>query len=268
MNCWRLLKLKTYDAYTNMAIDEAILRARIAGLAPNTVRFYRWNPSAVSIGRFQNVYNEVNVKNCREHGVDIVRRISGGGAVYHDRDDEITYSVIFEKQDLGVEDATSAYNKICNGLVEALKLLGIKADLNLGNPKQCPNITINGRKISGSAQSHKGKAILQHGTFLVNVDLEKMFSFLNVPWAKTCMEVVNVAKNKITSVKNEVGANVSIEEAYTALVKGFEKALNINLEEGELSPYEKMFSEKLCNEKFSTEEWNVKGLAKFPLTSL
>lgn len=268
MNNWRLLKLEAFDAYMNMAIDEAILRARMAGLAPNTVRFYRWNPSAVSIGRFQNVYNEVNVENCRKHGVDIVRRISGGGAVYHDRDDEITYSVIVRKEDLGVEDATSAYNKICNGLVEALKLLGIKADFNLGNPKQCPNITINGRKISGSAQSHKGKAILQHGTFLLNVDLEKMFTLLNVPWAKTCMEIVNIAKNKITSVTNEVGAQISIEEAYTALVRGFEKALNINLKEGELSSYEKTFSEKLRKEKFSKEEWNVKGLATSPLTNL
>jgi lipoate-protein ligase A len=250
-----------------MAIDEAILRARTTGQAPNTVRFYTWNPSAVSIGRFQNIYNEVNVENCQKHGVDIVRRISGGGAVYHDSQDEITYSVIAGKDDLGVEDATSAYNKICNGLIEALKILGITADFNIGNPKQCPNITIKGRKISGSAQSHKGKVILQHGTFLLNVNLEKMFTFLKVPWAKTCIEIVNVAKNKITSIKDEVGSDIPIKEAYISLVKGFEKAFNTQLEEGNLSLYEKTLCEKLLREKFSREEWNVKGLATFSLTN-
>ena len=83
MTIWRLLKLETHDAATNMAIDEAVLRARIADKVPNTVRFYRWKPSAVSIGRFQNVNNEVNLDNCAKHGVEMVRRITGGGAVYH-----------------------------------------------------------------------------------------------------------------------------------------------------------------------------------------
>ena len=124
MAFWRLLKPEVYDAYTNMAIDEAIMKARIENKVPNTLRFYTWKPSAVSIGRFQKVEDQIYVKNCRKNGVDIVRRISGGGAVYHDQNGEITYSIVATLRDLGYADLDmlSAYQKICGGLNEAIKI--------------------------------------------------------------------------------------------------------------------------------------------------
>jgi lipoate-protein ligase A len=259
MNAWRLLKPETNNAFMNMAIDEAILQARTTGKVPNTLRFFRWQPSAVSIGRFQKVQKEVLMENCRKNRIDIVRRISGGGAVYHDYYGEITYSATVATEDLGTEDVFVAYNLICNGLIEAIKILGITAGFNPGDPKNCPNVSVNGRKISGSAQSHKSGVLLQHGTLLVDVDLEKMFTFLNVPWAKTCIEVVNVAEKKITSVKQELGSNVSMKEAYKALAKGFEKALNISLKKCELTSYEQELSERLSKEKYSINEWNFNG---------
>jgi len=259
MNNWRLIKLETHSAYTNMATDEAILTARIKNLAPNTIRFYRWNPSAISIGKFQSIENEVQLDNCRSYGVDFVRRITGGGTVYHDSEGEITYSLIADKEDLQTKDITAVYAKIYAGLAEALKILGLNADFNIGNAKTCPNLTVNGKKISGSAQSHKGNIALQHGTLLLDVDLEKMFTFLRVPWAKTCMEVVNIAKHKITSIRNELGKNISINETHQALIRGFQKALKVHLENGELTPYERELAEKLEKEKYATEQWNLKG---------
>jgi lipoate-protein ligase A len=259
MNAWRLLKLEASNAFMNMAVDEAILQARIAEKVPNTLRFFRWKPSAVSIGRFQEIQKEVLIENCRKHGTDIVRRISGGGAVYHDYEGEITYSVTVATEDLGTGDVFAAYNLICNGLIEAIKILGINADFNPGDPKNCPNVSVNGRKISGSAQSHKSGVLLQHGTLLVDIDLKKMFTFLNVPWAKTIMEVVNVAEKKITSVKQELRSNVSMKETYEALVKGFEKALGIVLKKDELTSHEQKLAEKLLKEKYSTDEWNFSG---------
>jgi lipoate-protein ligase A len=259
MTLWRLLKLDTYDAATNMAIDEAILRSRIRGKVPNTVRFYRWKPSAVSIGRFQNVHSEVNLKNCEKHGVDVVRRITGGGAVYHDSQDEITYSMIVGREDLGAEDVTAAYDKICDGLTNALALLRVEADFNPGDPKNCPNISVNGRKISGSAQSFKGGVVLQHGTLLLSVDLEKMFTYLRVPWAKTRMEIVKVAERKITSLKRELGTEIGVEQAYAALVKGFQNALEMNLSESKLTPEELETVERLHMEKFTNRDWTLVG---------
>ncbi|MCS7124286.1 MAG: lipoate--protein ligase family protein [Candidatus Bathyarchaeota archaeon] len=256
---WRLLKFETRNAYMNMAIDEAVLTARIKGLAPNTVRFYRWNPSAVSIGKFQNAGNEVYLENCLRYGVDVVRRISGGGAVYHDSEGEITYSVVADKASLNVKDITEAYAKVYAGVVEALKTLGLKADFNEGNPKACPNLTINGKKISGSAQCHKAGIVLQHGTMLVDVDLERMFTFLKVPWAKTCMEVICIAKEKITSLRAELGKKIPLETVHQALIEGFQKTLKTLLKPEDLTQYEKELVEKLYREKYSTANWNIHG---------
>lgn len=242
-----------------MAIDEAILMARLAGLVPNTLRFYKWKPSAVSIGRFQEVNSEVNVRNCRNHGVDIVRRITGGGAVYHDQQGEITYSVIVDPRDFRSVDIVSTYNIICNGVVEAIRILGIKSDFNLGDPKHCPNITIDGRKLSGSAQHQKKGALLQHGTFLVDVDLNKMFTFLRVSWAKTLRDVLCVADERITSVKRELGFKPTLKNSHTALIHGFRKTLKNKLLDGELTDYELKFAEKLRRLKYSTNAWNIGG---------
>jgi len=259
MTIWRLLELEVNDAFTNMAIDEAVATARIKGLVPNTLRFYQWKPSAVSVGRFQDVSKEVQIENCRQHGVDVVRRITGGGTVYHDSQGEITYSVIAKEEDFGTKDVLHAYNTICNGLIEAAKILGVKADFNPGDSKNCPNIAIQGKKISGSAQFHRGGVLLQHGTFLLEADLDTMFTFLRVPWAKTNIDVVCEARERLTSIKNELGKRVSTDEAYRALVKGFEKALSVQLRGETLTSYEQKLAQKLRRNKFSTEEWNLSG---------
>lgn len=259
MSYWRLLKLETYDAYMNMAIDEAVLTARIKGLAPNTVRFYRWNPSAVAIGKFQITEKEVHLESCAEHGVDVVRRITGGGAVYLDAEGELTYSIIAGKDYLKVKDATEAYAKIYSGIVQALKILGLEADFDEGAERASPNLAIKGRKISGSAQCHKAGIVLQHGTLLLDVDLEKMFTFLKVQWGETLMETVNKARDKITSIKAELGKDISLNTVHQALVDGFQTAFKTQFQKGELTPYEKELAEKLYKEKYSTADWNLHG---------
>ena len=110
-----------------MAIDEAILLARLKIDVPNTLRFYRWNPSAVSIGKFQNIEKEVDLIKCKRNGIDVVRRITGGGAVYHDIDGEITYSIIAKKQDLEVDSISDVYSRVYDGMSEALKILRLQS---------------------------------------------------------------------------------------------------------------------------------------------
>lgn len=259
-NVWRLIDVESYDAFMNMAIDEAVFRARIEELVPDTLRLYRWGRSAVSAGRFQRVENEIQLNNCKRLDVDVVRRITGGGTVYHDAEREITYSVVADKRELGTEDVGAIYARIYSGLAEALRILGVVADFSEGDAKNCPNLTAKGKKISGSAQAHRKGVVLQHGTLLVDIDLEEMFSLLRVPWAKTGMEAVGVARDKITSVSRELGRNVSANEVTRALANGFEKALGIKFIEGELCTYERKLAEKLCRYKYATEEWNMRGL--------
>jgi lipoate---protein ligase len=259
MQIWRFLKPDTHDAFMNMAIDESILKNRIENLVPNTMRLYSWKPSAVSIGRFQDARNELHVEDCTKHGVDIVRRITGGGAVYHDSNDELTYSIVIKRADLGTDDIGEVYAKIYSGLTEALKTLGVEADFNPGNIKACPNLTVNGRKISGSAQAHRKGVVLQHGTLLSRVSLQKMFTFLRVPWAKTCMQIAKIAENKITSIDAETGRTVSTKEITDALVKGFQKKFTVKLETGRLTPKELEVADCLRQEKYAMDKWNFTG---------
>lgn len=260
LTAWRLIKLNVDDAFTNMAIDEAITVARIRDASPNTLRLYCWKPSAVSIGRFQDPFSEVHADDCRQHGVDLVRRITGGGAVYHSCQNEITYSVIAREKDFGSTDVICTYNKICNGLIEAARILGVKAAFYPGDPRNCPNIAVNGKKISGSAQYHRGGVLLQHGTFLLDVNLKEMFTFLRVPWAKTVNDVVCVARDRLTSFEKELKRDIRVEEASEALVQGFQKALGVELVNEGLTSQEQQVASKLRKEKYSAEGWNMKGV--------
>jgi len=265
MTYWRLLKLETADAFTNMAIDEAILIARMQNKVPNTLRFYLWNPSAVSIGRFQKLENEINLQACKNQQVDIVRRISGGGAVYHDKGGEITYCIIAKIVDLGCKnlDLLGAYQKICTGLNEAVKILGSKADYHPPDPKRCPNLSVNGKKISGNAQITKKGVLMQHGTFLLQIDYPSMFSLLKLPWSTDLDTIIGVAKRKLGCVKQDINPDFSIQKAYNALVTGFEKALNVEFITEPITEYEQKLAEKLKKEKFVTEDWNFLGKSSF-----
>ena len=260
MNTWRLLPLQTNNAFMNMAIDEAILTARIAEKVPNTLRFYRWQPSAVSIGKNQNPENELYLGACKKQGVDLVRRISGGGTVYHDFEGEVTYSVTAKTSDLGTADITVVYAKIYEAITDALRLLGIPADFSTGDAKNCPNLTVNGKKISGSSQTITHGVVLQHGTLLRSVDLPKMFTLLKLKNA-TCTQAVDIAKRKITSIQNELGHAVMPDTVANALAQGFKAILKIQLREGELTPFEVELAQKLYKEKYSKAEWNLNGVS-------
>ncbi|MGE5574824.1 MAG: biotin/lipoate A/B protein ligase family protein [Ignavibacteria bacterium] len=258
MDTWRLLPVLTNNAYMNMAIDEAILNARVAGQVPNTLRFYRWQPSAVSIGKNQNPENEVYLEACKQLGVDVVRRMSGGGAVYHDFDGEVTYSILAKTSDLGTANITTIYYKIYEAITDSLRLLGISADFSQGDSKNCPNLTVGGKKISGSSQIITRNVVLQHGTILRSVDLPKMFKLLRLKDI-SCSLAADVATRKITSIQRELGHSVSPETVANALTQGFKTILKIQLEPSELTETEKETAEKLCKEKYATREWNFNG---------
>ena len=267
METWRLLNHGPQDAFMNMAVDEAVLICRAQDHVMNTLRFYEWKPSAVSIGRFQDIEKEVQVENCRKLGVDVVRRITGGGAVYHDERDEVTYSVVTDKVSLEADSIIDIYRRIYLGLTKGLESLGVTVDFNAGNVKTCPNLTVKGRKISGSAQCHKSGVILQHGTILSSVNLERMFTVLRSPRAENCAQIVPIARGKITSLTDELKRKVPRAELTCALAGGFLEALGIQLIEGELTSREHELAEALYRKKYLTEAWNFKASEKDKSTS-
>ncbi len=258
MNTWRYLPLQTNNAAMNMAIDEAIFNARIAGQVPNTLRLYRWQPSAVSIGKNQNPETEVYLDACKQLGVDVIRRISGGGTVLHDFEGEVTYSVVAKTSDLGTADITTVYTKIYGAITDALRLLGVPADFSSGDAKNCPNLTVNSKKISGSSQTISRGVVLQHGTVLRSVDLPKMFQLLQFKGA-SCTQAADIAKRKITSIQTELGHRISPDTVANALAQGFKAIVKIQLQEDQLTQVEKDMANQFCKEKYATEEWVFRG---------
>ena len=257
MKTWRLIPLETHNAFMNMAIDEAILKSRIKNLVPNTIRFYQWKPSAVSIGKNQKIHEQIYPEALKKYQVDVVRRTSGGGAVYHDYKGEITYSITAFKKDIA-KDFTLVYTTIYSAIIDALRLLGIPADFVEGDLKNCPNLAVNGKKISGSAQTVKREIIQQHGTLLMSVNLNKMFELLRIG-NLDCNYAIQIGKRKITSIQNELRHDISVKTVENALKQGFKAILKINLENDTLTNTELTIAKKLYESKYLTDNWNHKG---------
>lgn len=249
----RLLKLETNNAFMNMAIDEAVARLRAKERTVDTLRFYRWNPSAVSVGYFQNTAEEVNLKMCRELGVDVVRRMTGGGAVYHDYNGEVTYSLIAREGRLSIpDDIIESYEMICGGIVLALRDLGLNAQF-----KPINDIQVNGKKISGNAQTRRWGTIIQHGTILVDADIRTMFKVLKVTKEKISDKHIKRVEERVTTINRELKRKIGFGEITEALERGFQKALEYELYEGELTEEEKTLAEELYLKKYTKKEWNL-----------
>ena len=248
---WRIMGLDVNDAYMNMAIDEAICRLRSRGKSPNTIRLYRWKPSAVSIGYFQVLEQEVDAEACKRFGVDIIRRNTGGGAVYHSYEGEVTYSVIVNQDHQTIpRDILKSYEVICSGIVLAMENLGIKADF-----KPINDIDVNGKKISGNAQTRRWNVVLQHGTILLDTDIRTMFTVLKVTKEKISDKLIKSAEERVTTIRRELGRKVTFKEVVDALKLAYPKVFGVKLVESSLNQEEKELATRLRKEKYNTPEW-------------
>src|SRR5579863_5613793 len=166
---YRFLNTRVQSAAMNMAIDEAVLLHHLRGEAPPTLRVFRWSSPSISLGRFQSVEREILRDLCVHQGVELVRRPTGGRAVYHC--DEFTYSIVIGKRYGVPSGIVAAYAYLAQGLLAALNLLGIRAELSDERVSKHPSaacfasstqadLTSGGFKLIGSAQDD---ALLQQG---------------------------------------------------------------------------------------------------------
>ena len=238
----RLLKTGHSNGYWNMALDEALLNS-VSNSTVDTpiLRLYGWDPPAVSIGYFQSINQEVDVENCKEAGVDIVRRMTGGGAVFHDS--ELTYSFITREYP---QNILESYRMICDPIIICLNNLGFKkvifAPLN--------DIIVDDKKVSGNAQTRKEGILLQHGTILLNVDAEKMFTVLKVPEEKIRDKVINSVKQRVT------GVNRTFDCVSGSLARAFSLKFSAKLLVDSVTSQESTVAQKLIKEKYGTYSWN------------
>ncbi len=242
---WRFIPLETHNAALNMALDEACAHALAQGKVDPTIRFYRWQPSAVSIGYFQSLNQEVDIQECQKQEVDIVRRRTGGGAVYHDYDGEITYSVIAPEK-MFEKNIVESYKQIAQNIILGLKKLNVHAEFVPIN-----DLVVSGKKISGNAQTRRNGILQMHGTILCNVDVDKMFSLLKVPDEKMKGKMIAAVKERVTSLNHHGVTNY--QTIYEALKHGFLDGKKWN--EGEWSDEELEKAEILAEEKYGHPKW-------------
>jgi len=234
----RFLETGNHSGAWNMALDEIL----IDSVNRNPIlRVYGWNPTCVSLGYFQSI-NEVNLEKCTEQKVDVVRRMTGGGAVFHEF--ELTYSFLTKKYP---QNILESYKLICNLIIESLKKIEIQAQFAPLN-----DIIVHGKKICGNAQTRKKNILLQHGTILLKVDVEKMFSLLNVSPEK-------IDDKKISDIKQRVaGINKKFDEVSRSLKQTASEIFHADLYDDKLTKNEIDLSENLAREKYSSQKWNFR----------
>jgi len=245
-----ILDLEGRDVYWQMAIDEALLVLRSRGEIENTLRIYKFKPSAVTIGYFQKIREAVNLEFLDENSIQYTRRITGGGSVYHDANGELTYSVVLPIEGV-LTNILESYRIICSGLIYALKKLGVPAEFVPIN-----DIVVYGKKISGSAQTRRAGFLLQHGTLMYATDLNTLEKALVAPREKLESKGVKSIKERVITLRDIIG-DVDINFLVKSLIEGFSKALNAEIYYEELSEREFRVADELVI-KYKSFEWIFK----------
>ena len=258
-----------------MAVDEAVLEAVASGEQLPTLRLYRWNPPAVSVGYFQRLEQAVDQQACREAGVDVVRRPTGGRAVFHHR--ELTYSVALPPgHRAAAAGVLDSYRILSEALREGLRRLGVEAELARpaarrgglrgGFPEGACfdaasryELEWQGRKLVGSAQMRRATgAVLQHGSVLIEFDPDKTARLL-APGGRGRALLAEVLRHRAVGLREALGRPVSWDEVAQAVAEGFGAALGIQWQPGGLSPREQARAEVLAAERYASDEWNRLG---------
>jgi lipoate-protein ligase A len=252
---WRLLDTGVRTAAENMTLDDCILRARNEDIIPNTLHFLQFSPSSVLVGYHQSVEQEIRVEFCKDRGIDINRRITGGGALYFD-EPQLGWEIIASKNNLKIpNDVEELYEKLCEGAIIGLRKLGVMAAFR---PKN--DIEVDGRKISGTGGALEGDAFLFQGTLLTDFDVDTMLRALRIPIEKLKDKEIESVKERVTCLAWELGHVPDLKKIKNSFKKGFEEVFGVEFEKGAFTEHEnELFAERLPY--FRSKEW-IFGLRK------
>jgi lipoyl(octanoyl) transferase len=261
MTAFRLLVTEPMDGAANMALDEALFRSRLDETGPPTIRFFAWDPPAVSLGYGQAVDGSIDLDEAARMGIGLVRRPTGGSAILHEGPDlELTYSVVGAAHDFsGADDLLATYRWIGVALAAGLTKLGAAAEMvpvQPSDPRTMPafcfartgsyELEVGGRKVVGSAQRRQGTGFLQHGSVMLGAAparLQRVFIAQADPLAG------------MTTLETVLGRRPSFVETADALAQGFREAHGIELCRGRIEHDEARLAESLGREKYRTARW-------------
>jgi lipoyl(octanoyl) transferase len=254
MRTWRLLKTGFLPASLNMAIDEALFQLHVPGQSLPVLRFYSWEPPALSLGYFQR-HSRIDLTACRKRGLDVVRRITGGRAVLHEQD--LTYSVVADTASGIPSSPEGAYRLLCRGLLAGFRTLGFDAAFGEeeGGAVQeeicfaratAGDLVFSGRKFAGNAQTWLGETLLQHGSLVLEPQEETWAALLPTIPAQSLRRLL---RSRTVSLGEILGRKIEPAELQDTLCQGMAAALNIQFTEDTLSAVEENLSRELAAAK-------------------
>lgn len=254
---WRHIREESRPGPLNMALDEIAARTAVGG-GPRTVRVYQWTPSTLSLG-YRNDPADVDWDYCEREGIDVVRRPTGGGAIYHDSYGDISYSVIAPADELP-ENLMETYKLLCAPLLAACAEMGVPAGYaeesypELYHPAcylrelhPAHDVVYEGRKLSGNAQYRRRDSVVQHGSLTYSVTPERTRDcFVDPP---VTAEAVG---ERVTGIDEH--ADRSREEAVATLEAAL--ASWSDATEGEWTNGERERAREIADAKFDSAAWN------------
>ena len=245
---WTLIEERPLSPAVNVALDEILLDEVAAGVRGPTLRFWAWSARAVIIGRFQSLRNEVDRSAAEEMGVAIVRRITGGGAMFVEPGRALTYSLYFPEtfvQDFSIIDSYA----FCDAwVVDVLRELGVPAFYQPINDISSPD-----GKIGGAAQSRRGGAVLHHTTIAFEMNPADMIRVLRIGREKLSDKGTTSAAKRVSPVARHTG--LERDDVYRALRDGFARRFPTNF--GFLDAETIRRGEDLALTKFTDPNWTA-----------
>ena len=245
---WQLIHTAPQSPSLHMALDDVLTHEVGAGRRKPTLRIWEWAASAVVIGRFQSLRNEVDAEAARRHGIEVVRRISGGGAMFIEPGNTITYSIYAPLSLIKDLSFQQAYAFMDAWVIEALAELGIKAWYQPLN-----DITSEGGKIAGAAQAHRGGAVLHHVTMAYDIDAAKMLQVLRIGREKLSDKGTASAAKRVDPLRSQTGLpREAVIERMIATFLRLHGLADDSLRADELAR-----AEALAQTRFATPEWTA-----------
>ncbi len=249
---WRMLN-RSYDSpFMNLALEEALARANWSENSDRlpTVRFW-WNPNSVVIGRFQEAADEVDLEECNLSHVQVARRFTGGGTVFHDRGTLNLTLVTKPEQNTSILKFNEQNMRI---VLDGLSDLGLDCSLSAPN-----SILADGRKLCGAAAALGKEFALWHCSIMVTTDTRLLERILGPSKARTLTRFVHSKWNPVTTISKELSKPIGIDAVTRSLVTVLENQFRVELVLGSLSEAEEAYSKELLAHKYSSNEWNLCG---------
>ena len=251
MNISRYIEDNQVSATSGLAIDEMLASRVGTGQSPQTLRLYTYKSHCALVGRFQNIESELNLDYCLEHGISVNRRPTGGGAIIMGSEQLGVALAIPGKSDDSYAGVREQMARFSRGIVAGLSSLGCSIEFRRKN-----DLEIAGKKIAGlGLHRTPSGGLLFHASLLVDLDVPLMLNVLNTPFEKLSDKEISTVAERTTTVRREVGENLSVDEVREKILEGYQEAFQVDIQKGNYSDAELVEAQNLENSKYLDKNW-------------